>query len=115
MNILCRLGLHYPIKPLKHRRVAGFIRDTELCRWCHSINSYSGWYYDLSLEDYFKEEKLRELEKSCAFSMISSSVPFCKQVEIVKSLGFDVSEEEAIVAEIEEARKFADKGSGSSS
>ena len=100
MNILCKLGLHYPIKPLKHRRV-GHLRDTQLCKWCHSIDSLGGWYYREGLEDYFNEEATRKLEKSFAFSLIPSSWPFAQQVRMVKSLGHDTTEEDEELKKIE--------------
>ncbi|KKK84497.1 hypothetical protein LCGC14_2782750 [marine sediment metagenome] len=61
MNILCRVGIHWPLKPLKNRAVRD-LRDIRICKRCLATQTDNGWHRYGDEEQYWDENYIRELE-----------------------------------------------------
>lgn len=61
MNILCRIGIHWALQPLKNRAV-GDLRDTKICKYCLSTKTSAGWHRYGTEEKHWDEHHIRELE-----------------------------------------------------
>ena len=72
MKMLCRIGIHWPVQPLKHRAVRD-LRDTKICKYCLSMKTDAGWHRYGDEEKYWDEHHIRELELG-AYSTGTSSL-----------------------------------------
>jgi len=99
MNMLCSLGIHKTVKPLKNRRVDSFLEDTKVCLRCRCLETFDGWrkLSDEDFDKYFNEKYIVALEKSYVYNVLGYRLPFETQVDIVEGMGFDVSEERKVI------------------
>lgn len=73
-SLLCKLGLHHAVYPLKHRRV-GLLTGHKMCSRCHRTQTFDGrWVFYDDWEKNFDEAHLIELERSCYANTLGKSV-----------------------------------------
>jgi len=84
-SILCRIGLHSPIYPLKNRKVS-HLRDYEMCSRCHRTKTFdSGWVFYDDWEKNFDEDYLKQLERSCFANALGNRLPMDVWWRIMKN------------------------------